>query len=159
MLTVGDLIELDENSIALVRKIEGLNALLVDAMGSIGSVGVNDAYPVVANVTTMWPYVNLPTKLGSIRRVESDGIELNPLEHWVKLDYGFSGPLYLNPELGLGFRDRLVVESDRNTRYPINVPRDFSSNSDRMKRAKENKKRAEAKRPKGIFDIIKNGDD
>jgi len=79
-----------------------------------------------------WPSAALPfcslTRLGHVWRART---ELTRLQDWVKLDdFQIGGALYLNPELRLGYGDRLTVvylgSRDRRTARSVEIPRHFS---------------------------------
>jgi hypothetical protein len=106
-------------------------------------LGFEEDCKIVSNPIRDWPFVVLPPKkgvLGSIYRATTKGlVTLSWVVDWVKIeDFQEGGALYLNPELKLGYGDRIV----RSNRYggvdhtcSVEIPRDFKI----LKRKKQTK--------------------
>jgi hypothetical protein len=65
--------------------------------------------------------------LATVTRADfSDPQLLGHLKDWVRMGvFQIGGALYLNPALGLGFRDRLIVTYQDGGTASVDIPRDF----------------------------------
>jgi hypothetical protein len=150
-IEVGDLL-LWQSKLWLVHKIDPTTATaFVESQDHERHiVGTESDCPVTCNPTRDWPAIILPQRHGRLARVLiSVNSALSPLKWlfaWVKLDeFQIGGSLYLNPELGLRYGDRIVTHiifpDGRQTLFSIDVPRNFKPFSQKKKViAKLNKK-------------------
>jgi hypothetical protein len=135
---VGTVLE-GHGTVWLARKVEqSMNTALLESQDgtrteSVGFEEVEAAgYRVVCLPIADWPSVALrPHPRGRLREVLVASLQgerpLRRFSDWMKLDeFQLGGALYLNPELGLGYRDRLILSFD-NGRFPTDIPRDFQS--------------------------------
>lgn len=135
----GDLIRWREQ-VWLVRKVDSaLSAAVVEAADRSTEILSSEAVhsesaAVWCRPAQEWPAVGLPFRPGVSRLMElqscASGSLLVRLRDWVKLDdFQLGGALYLNPELNLGFGDRLagmfVDPMGRRVVLPINIPKNF----------------------------------
>jgi hypothetical protein len=131
-MDVGDLLE-RQGLFWVVRKVEPpLRTALVedqDAQVQHLSFEALDLYKRLCNPTRDWPSVTLPQ--GRHGRLTAISIafwggnrQLIRFKDWVRIDeFQIGGALYLNPGLGLGFRDRLLVTYADGACSSVDVPR------------------------------------
>jgi hypothetical protein len=104
-----------------------------------GAVDVG-TYHVLANPVRDWPSVTIkPIRRGrlvEVRRASLSGeTPLRRFLDWVKLDeFQVGGSLYLNPDLDLAFRDRLILLYEGRLRVPADIPRDFVPTHEKQSR-------------------------
>jgi len=105
-------------------------------------LGFDTDCTVLCNPILDWPSVTLLPRIGhviQVRKADAKSTLLVWLKDWVKIDnFQMGGALFLNPELRLGYGDRLVLDHDvygYKTQFPVDLPRDFLSFE--QKRAKE----------------------
>jgi hypothetical protein len=141
-MNIGDLLE-GHGAVWLVRKIDPAlkTGFLEAADGRLQVVGFEEietsGFRHLCNASQEWPSAPLPQRRGRIVSVQRastrNAAPLERFRDWVKLDdYQIGGSLYLNPELHLVYRDRLIVSypsGDRkpDIRLPVEIPRDFVS--------------------------------
>lgn len=132
-MDVGDIIRW-QSKLWLVHKIDPSTATaFIESQDNENEIlGTEEDCSVICNPPRHWPAVLLPTKKGSLIRVERasprGAIPLAWLLDWVKIsEFQMGGALFLNPKLKLGFRDRLLCQNNygHNRQYPVEIPRDF----------------------------------
>lgn len=134
-MNLGDVLQ-GHATVWLVRKIEpGTKTAFLEAQnGELRVLGFEEletsGFTRVGNAVQDWPSVALPQRAAKVVRVELASIrrpqELRRFHDWVKFDeYQIGGALYLNPQLRLVFRDRLILTHDDGQRWPLEIPRDF----------------------------------
>ena len=139
---IGDLLE-GHGAIWLVRKVDSSlkTGFLESPDGKLQVVGFEEietsGFKHLCNAAQDWPSASLPQRRGRIVSVQRasarNSAPLGRFRDWVKLDdFQIGGSIYLNPELRLVYRDRLIVAysaggSKPDVRLPVEIPRDFVS--------------------------------
>lgn len=149
-MKAGDLIEW-ENARWLVHKVERATKSVI----IISSLGQRDFIPqdldetepanckIVCNPATDWPFVTLnPShKFGKLLTVKHPGTGptgeglLIPFCDWIRIDpFQSGGPLFLNPELRLGFGHTLLFVFEHG-QISFRIPKGFGTSAQRVARA------------------------
>lgn len=135
MLVPGDLIQWLAKR-WLVHKIDTstLTAFVTSQDNQTSILGADEdqigTCQVLCNPIVLWPCTTMPQKrrgrLVGICRATLRGEEpLAFLVDWVKMDdLQIGGSVFLNPELGLAFPDRLIAVYETG-RLPVDIPRGF----------------------------------
>lgn len=169
-MKAGDLIEW-EKARWLVHKVERAtnSVIVIDAAGQRDFLAqdLDETEPenckVVCNPATDWPFLTLPTgrnyrKLQTV--IFPDALEttgerqLIPLVDWMRPDpFQQGGPLFLNPELQLGFGHVIVLcyETGRTT---LRIAKGFGTSAQRVARVATNEEAS----PRTSFDRLLEGD-
>lgn len=164
MLEVGDLIR-RTGIICLVRKVDMSyqTAVIEDGGGSVAIIDVTadeeGQCEVLVKPIRDWPSVQLPRKPGwRLVRLDWRGKSLSRYVDWMQLDpTQLGGALYLSPELGLGFGDRLVATYAMGATLaalPLTIPQQPSFRPEREK-ASARVAKAEPQREVTIFDRMR----
>lgn len=165
-MDIGDLLE-GNGSVWLVRKVDPdlKTGFLESPDGQLQVLGFEEletaGFKRWCNPTLDWPAAPLPQRRGRITTVQRASVRnpdpLGRLRDWVKLDdFQMGGVLYLNPALGLVYRDRLIVTysvggSKPDVRLPVEIPRDFVSRKAKVARQPPP---AKPKGPPTLFDHL-----
>jgi len=129
-IQTGDLI-LWESKLWLVYKVDPdtETAFIESQDNERGVLGIEVDCQVTCNPPLDWPAITVPPKRGHIVRIQRGATPLRWLLDWVKMStFQMGGTLYLNPNLGLQFGDRLALTLRTNAfekSIPVEVPRDF----------------------------------
>jgi hypothetical protein len=138
----------------LVRKVEPtLKTAILESQDGARTVSLgfeeveSEGYHVLCSPVMDWPSVSLkPLARGRLTEVRLATLQgetpLRRFVDWIKLDeFQMGGALFLNPELMLSYRDRIIAVHDRSgwSRVPVDIPRDFESMQVKMSRRPEPK--------------------
>ena len=133
-MDVGDLLEW-EGEFWVVRKVEpDLRTVMVEDQDAACQWLDFDAltkFTRLCNPARDWPAVTLPSgrhgRLWAVMRADlADPHLLARFRDWFRFDeFQMGGALYLNPALGLGFRDRLTVTYADGVCASVDIPRVF----------------------------------
>jgi hypothetical protein len=169
-MDIGDIISLNNERWLVTRVNESLSTALAERYTHVGiqtTVMDLDAdntgvCTVVCNPVLNWPSVQIPSKRGcELVSIEWGATHLEPIRDWVKLDpFQIGGLVYLNPELSLGFRDRLtavfrVRARGQNISAPFEIPRFFESYTTRqVRQAQKVEVALEQKRTPALYNAL-----
>lgn len=135
-MDVGDLLE-RHGKFWVVRKVEpALRTAFVEDQDTLMHHVDQDSMSNLTrlcNPTLDWPTATLPQvrhgRLVTVIRADlADPQLLIRFKDWVRSDeFQIGGALYLNPALGLGFRDRLIATYADGVCVSVDIPKNFQS--------------------------------
>ena len=129
-MDVGDLLKV-EGGFWVVRRVEpSLGKAVVedqDAMCQWQDFGALVKLKRLCNPVLDWPSATMPSgRHDRLLTVLRDGELLIRFKDWFRVDeFQMGGLLYLNPALGMGFRDRLTVTYADGVSASVNIPKVF----------------------------------
>lgn len=149
-MDVGTLLE-GHGTVWLVRKVEPtLNTAILESQDGARTVSLgfeevaSEGYNVLCYPVLDWPFVTLkPLSWGRLTEVRTASLQgetpLRRFSDWIKLDeFQIGGALFLNPELRLSYRDRIIAVHET-SRVPVDIPREYESMRVKMSRRPETK--------------------
>jgi len=168
-MDVGDLLE-GQGKFWLVRKVEPAlrTAFVEDQATHVQQLSFDtlEGFTRLCNPTLDWPTATLPQvrhgRLVTVIRADlADPQLLARFKDWVRMDeFQIGGALYLNPELRLGFRDRLLVTYQDGTCASVDIPRDFHPLKEKAARLTPTAPVAPKPPPVSLLDrLLDEGDD
>lgn len=172
-MVAGDLLDWRDKR-WLVRKIDQQTqtAFVFSQEGETDILGTDEdtlgGCRVVCNPATSWPCASLPQRghgrlLSLLLASLSGDTPLIPLVDWVKIDdRQIGGAIFLNPDLGLRYRDRLIVVYEVGMghlpqRLPLDIPRNFLPLPQKIR--PENKPLAQEDGPPDLYSYLKDDDE
>ena len=166
-MRAGDIIEW-RKARWLVHKLERAtnSVIVIDAAGQRDFLAqdLDETEPenckVICNPATDWPFLTLPTgrnfrNLRAVLFPEATGDrQLVPLVDWMRPDpFQQGGPLFLNPELQLGFGHVIILGYEA-TRTTLRIAKGFGTSAQRIAKAAT----SEEASPRTSFDRLLEGD-